>query len=85
MGFCPVSASIFSGYLVLALHSLGIGSCVMRKEMRFGSEYNDRIRKECRIPKDEKIILEIPVGYYKDEFLTACSNRKQAEDIVTYI
>lgn len=80
-----VSTSIFAGYLVLALHSMGIGSCIKRKEMTFHNKYNSIIRKECGIPKNEKIILEIPIGYYHDEIIAAYSNRKKAEDVVSYI
>ena len=84
-GDWTVSASIFAAYLVLALHSLGIGSCIMRKEMIFGSKYNTAVRKACGIPRNEKIILEIAVGYYKDEVIAAYSNRKKAEEIIRYI
>lgn len=80
-----VSASIFSAYMVLALHGLGIGSCILRKDMLFGSEYNTQIRKACRIPRNEKIILEIAIGYYKDDIVAAYSNRRKPEDIITYV
>lgn len=39
-----VSPSIFAGYLTLSLHSLGIGSCVVRKDLVKQSHYNDAIR-----------------------------------------
>ena len=80
-----VSASIFAAYLVLSLHALGIGSCILRKDMHFGDEYVTKMRKACAIPKNEKMILEIGIGYYKDEFFAAYSNRKTAEDILTCI
>ena len=79
-----VGSSIFAAYLVLALHSLGIGSCIMKKDLHFSDGYNDFLRKACRIPRNEKIVLEIAVGYYPDRFLTAVSNRKNAADVVRF-
>lgn len=80
-----VSGSIFAGYLTLALHSLGIGSCIMKKELLFGSEYNTAIRKYCGIKRNEKIIIEIATGYYKENCLYAYSNRKEPKDVLRYI
>ena len=79
-----VSATIFATYLVLALHALGIGSCMKKKELHFASKYNDFLRETCHIPRNEKIVLEIAAGHFKDEFSVACSNRKRAEDVVVF-
>ena len=79
-----VSSTIFATYLVLALHALGIGSCMMKKDLHFGSQYNDFLRKTCHIPGNEKIVLEIPVGYCKDSFAVAYSNRKNARDVLVF-
>lgn len=79
-----VSSSIFATYLVLALHALGIGSCMMKKDLHFGSKYNDFLRKACKIPCNEKIVLEIAVGYCKDSFAVACSNRKNARNVLVF-
>jgi nitroreductase len=79
-----VSATIFATYLALALHALGIGTCMMKKDLHFGSKYNEFLRKACHIPKNEKIVLEIAVGYCKDAFSVACSNRKNAQDVVVF-
>lgn len=79
-----VSATIFATYLVLALHALGVGSCMMKKELHFGSKYNDMLRMACHIPGNEKIVLEIAAGYCRDEFSVACSNRKPAEDVLVF-
>lgn len=80
-----VSTSIFCGYLSLALHAEGIGSCVFRKETIRKSRYNDAIRKMCRIPDDEQIILEMAIGNYRDEFKVPVSYRREAQDIIHYI
>ena len=79
-----VSSTIFATYLVLALHALGIGSCMMKKELHLGSPYTDFLRKTCHIPRNEKIVLELAVGYYKDSFAVACSNRKDAKDVLVF-
>lgn len=80
-----VSGSIFTAYLALVLHSLGIGSCIMKKELLFGSEYNTAIKKYCGIRRNEKIIIEMAIGYYKEDCLYAYSNRKETKDVLKYI
>lgn len=80
-----VSPSIFAGYLTLSLHSLGIGSCVVRKDLVKDSFYNQTIRAITGMDESEQIILELFVGYYKDEFEVPCSNRAEAESIITFI
>ena len=79
-----VSSSIFCGYLSLALHAVGIGSCIFRKDIIKDSEYNDSVRKICRIPEDEQIILEMAIGNYKEEFPVPVSYRKTAKEILHY-
>ena len=80
-----VSASIFAGYLCLALHAYGVGSCIMRKDLVNETGYNTKMRDFCRIPKDEQIVLELAVGHYKDSFRAPVSNRIPAEKLVTFI
>ena len=80
-----VSPSIFVGYLTLSLHSLGIGSCVVRKDLVRHSTYNDAIRVITDMDESECVILEMFIGYYKDEYVAAVSNRKAINDIVKYV
>lgn len=80
-----VSPSIFAGYLTLSLHSLGIGSCVVRKDLVNESTYNLAIRTITGMDESEQIILELFIGYYKDEFEVPFSNRAKAESIITFI
>lgn len=75
-----VSPSIFAGYLTLSLHSLGIGSCVVRKDLISNSEYNKKIREFCKIPRNEKIILEMAIGHYLSENLVPISNRRDIDE-----
>ncbi len=79
-----VSSSIFATYIVLALHALGVESCMMKKDLHFGDKYNDLLRKACQIPRNEKIVLQIAVGYCKDSFAVAGSNRKNARDVLVF-
>lgn len=80
-----VSPSIFAGYLSLAFHLYGIGSCVYRKQLYGHHSYNEEMRKKCNIPNDEMIMLELQFGYYKDEFIVPVSNRHSVDDIVSYV
>lgn len=80
-----VSTSVFGGYLSLALHAEGIGSCIFRKDIIRKSSYNDRIKALCHIPDDEQIILEMAIGNYKDEFAVPVSCRREAKEIIHYL
>ena len=80
-----VSPSIFAGYLSLSLHLYGIGSCIYRKQLYGHRPYNEEMRKKCNIPSDEMIVLELQIGYYKNEFKVAVSNRHNADDITKYV
>lgn len=77
-----VSPSIFVGYLTLSLHAMGIGSCVVRKDLVVETEYNKAVRKFCKIPKNEKLIIELAIGLYPETYTAPISNRKSAEDIM---
>lgn len=77
-----VSPSIFAGYLTLSLHALGIGSCVVRKDLACNTEYNKAVRKFCNIPANEKIILELAIGNYAESYVAPVSNRKSFHDCV---
>lgn len=79
-----ISTSIFCGYLSLALHAEGIGSCIFRKNTIKKSRYNDAVRAMCNIPDDEQIILEMAIGNYKDEFRVPVSCRRDAKEIIHY-
>lgn len=80
-----VSPSIFAGYLTLSLHSLGIGSCVVRKDLVCPSAYNDAIRVLTGMDSSERIVLEIFIGYYPDEFVVPVSNRANSDNIVSFV
>ena len=80
-----ISPSIFAGYLTLSLHSLGIGSCVVRKDLVKPSAYNDAIRTVTGMSDSECIVLEMFVGYYPNELAIPVSNRMTANEVVKFI
>lgn len=80
-----VSPSIFAAFLTLSLHSLGIGSCVIRKDLVNQKKYNSAIRSFCNIPKNEQIVLELAIGNYNDNFFVPKSNRKNSLEIARFI
>lgn len=80
-----ISPSIFVGYLTLSLHSLGIGSCVVRKDLVKSNAYNNAIRDITGMEESECIVLELFVGYYKDQYETPVSNRKTVENVIKFI
>lgn len=75
-----VSPSIFVGYLTLSLHAMGIGSCVVRKDLACNTQYNKAVMRFCGIPKNEKLILELAVGMYEQSYVAPVSNRMSADD-----
>lgn len=79
-----VSASIFAGYLSLALHAQGVGACVIRKSLVHEGDFGKGIRKVCSIPDNEEIVLELAIGNYKDEFEVPVSYRRSAKDIIKH-
>ncbi len=69
-----VSASIFSGYLVLALQSVGIGACMIQRPLVRTEKWAE-ISKKLSIPDDEQVVLMIGTGMPKSECKVPVSNR----------
>lgn len=76
-----VDGGIFSMALVEALHYYGIASCILQNgEFR---ERNLEFKKICgNIPENEKIILFIAIGYYKENVVYATSHRKRLDSVL---
>lgn len=76
-----VEAGMFAMALIEALHYFGIGSCPLQN-----GEYkkkNEKFKKICgNIPENERIVIFIAIGYYKDEFSYAVSKRKNLEEVL---
>lgn len=72
---------IFSMNLILALHSMNIASCCLNTNLPFTTE--KRIKNIADIPNEERLIMMIAIGYYKENFKVALSNKKDINDILT--
>lgn len=79
-----VTGSIFTGYLTLALHSVGIGSCIVRKSL-YESKHNSQLRSICKIPQNEKILIELYIGNYPDKFMAPISRRLNESEVLKIV
>lgn len=77
-----VNAGIFVGYLVLTLHTRGIGSCVIQRPLIRSTELNE-LRNHFNIPEDEEIVCAIGLGKYPDSFYAPVSARRPVDEIIT--
>ena len=69
-----VSASIFAGYMTLALHTYGIASCVVQRSLSINPVW-DAFKEKNGIPEDEQVVLMIAVGKYKETTTVPVSKR----------
>lgn len=69
-----VSASIFAGYLSLALHACGIASCAVQRSLALNEKW-DKFREINGIPDDEQIVIMFAIGKYKSETKVPVSKR----------
>lgn len=76
-----VDGGIFTLALVEAFHYHGIASCILQNG-EFAHK-NREFKRICgNIPDNEKIILFIAVGYYKDNVVYATSHRKTLDNVL---
>lgn len=75
-----VDGGLISMNLVLALHHMGIGSCCLNTCFPYTREI--KIKKIGGIPENERLIMMIGIGYWKDEFKVAYSKKKNVDDIL---
>ena len=73
------NAGLFAMNLVNAMHSLGIGSCMLEYSVSMKEENEEK--KILGIPDCERIAVVIGAGYYKDETIVPKSVRKPLEEI----
>lgn len=78
-----IEGGMFAMALMEALHYYGIASCALQN-----GEYkskNAKFKEICgNIPDNEKIILFIAIGYYKDEYNYSVSKRKDLDSVLIY-
>jgi len=79
-----VSAGIFTGYLTLALHGLGLGACVIQRSLRPSEAWGSFCGK-MNIPKDEQVICLLVVGNMKEKTVVPYSKRFDTETILTFL
>lgn len=73
------NAGLYTTNFVNAMHSLGIGSCILQCD-NLPDDMHE-IKKMMNIPDNEVIASYIAAGYYINEFNVPVSPRKKKEDI----
>lgn len=71
-----IDGGLYSMNLMLALHSVGLGSCPLNTCMPWYRE--SRLKQAADIPKHERLIMMIGVGNLLDEFSVAQSEKYPA-------
>lgn len=71
-----VDCSIAASFMLLAAHSLGLGTCWL------GHFYADKVKKALRIPEEVSVVTFIPIGYPAGE--PEVRSRKDLKEIVSY-
>lgn len=77
-----IDAGMFSMSLLLAFHSLGIGTCSLNACVSLKVE--EKIKKVASIPKHEKVIMFIAAGYPEDNCYVAKSLRRESQSFITF-
>lgn len=77
-----IDGGLFSMSLVYALHSLGLGTCMLNWSQGYRSD--KKFRMVADIPNNEIVIMMIAVGNLKDEYFVAESPRRYLGSIVSF-
>jgi nitroreductase len=77
---CWIDGGLFAMSVVYALHSLGLGTCMLNWSVL--KETDRAVRTVAGIPDSQVIIMMIVVGNLPDEFTVAYSLRKGLEDVI---
>lgn len=77
-----IDGGMFAMSLVLALHSLGLGTCCLNTCLPYPDEI--RIKKEGNIPNSQRLIMMVGVGNLKESFKVAISDRVPLDKIIDY-
>ncbi|MFN3021595.1 nitroreductase family protein [Chryseobacterium sp. TY3] len=75
-----IDGGLFSMNLILALHSLELGSCCLNLCVPYIKE--KQIKKEARIEESERLIMMIGVGHFNNNTKVAMSHRKNNSEIL---
>ena len=74
-----VNGGIFISYLTLAMHSLGIGTCIFQWPDFYIED--DNAKKLCGIKDEDIIVAAIGYGLYPESAKIIMAQRKSAEDL----
>ena len=77
-----INGGIFLGYLGLAFHQKGIGSCIF--QFPVFSKEAPTLREAVRIPDHDAIIAIVGYGRYPDEAKCILADRRPNEEIVVF-
>ena len=73
------NAGLFTMNFVNAMHSKGIGSCILQCDNLPKDE--SKLKTELYIPQNEKISVFVVSGYYDNKFSVPVSPRKPKKDL----
>lgn len=78
-----INGGIYLSYLTLALHSLGIGNCIMQWKAFYKTE--DELKKLMGISSYEAIIAVVGCGYYQEDTKCIYAQRKTVNDTLSIV
>lgn len=78
-----VNGGIYLSFLVMAFHSLGIGSIVMQWFAFY--KWQNELKEYMGIGKTEAIVAVVGFGYPSDDVKCICAQRRKAEDTLQFV
>ena len=75
-----VNGGIFAAYLMLALHTEGIGSCSFQWPDFYSTE--KALKRLAGIPKSEVVIMALGYGKYPEQARCIAASRKGSQDVL---
>jgi nitroreductase len=79
---CWIDGGLFAMSLNYALHSLGLGACMLNWSV--DASVDAALRQAIGIPAHEAIITFMAVGHLPEKFKVARSCRREIEDVLTF-
>ena len=79
-----VSAGIFVGYLTLALHGIGVGTCVVQRSLVPDNTWHEFCSK-TGIPSDEQAVCLLAVGQLDEKIVVPVSKRFDIKKIFKWL
>ncbi len=78
-----IDGGIFAMSLSVALHGMGLGSCLLNTSVR--NNYSDKIREIADIPDGHLIISMMAIGFSDVEYMKAKSSRRDVKDVLKFL